>query len=416
VSVATTNGIRVEVVSAYLPERSSPRQRQFLFAYHVTIANVGDEVAQLQSRRWVVTDGNLRELRGVTPRAIWSTGKAFVEGVARDAHACVFAPGYEGGHACGTLAMDAATALVPGGVAMKGTRVARVAGEAGAVDTAGGLSSATSGSLSGSIGRFQSRRTIRSGGEAYRARVSEIAATKYADLPPDVAAIVAEHEMLSVELGVETFQWARPLDADAILRLESETLAMRRHHNNLNGYAAHIDDELSLAILRADLSRNAAFELEAASVPSTARAATAGSRRARNYGETRTSTYPRAMRSRLSRAEPVPVPRVLSGTERDLLEGMLATPGTDVAAAQEIAQRIALVPGSYRLSSQGVRILLDETDQMSVFYHGTTRTLAIHPSFFPAWYDGMVASGAKKLADEQLRDWVRSIVHDTSPR
>jgi len=58
VSAATTRGIRVEVVSRYLPERSAPRQQQFLFAYHVTISNDGDEVAQLQSRRWVITDGN----------------------------------------------------------------------------------------------------------------------------------------------------------------------------------------------------------------------------------------------------------------------------------------------------------------------------------------------------------------------
>ncbi len=58
VSVATTRGIRVDVVSTYLPERSSPRQRQFLFAYHVTIANEGEEVAQLVSRRWVITDAN----------------------------------------------------------------------------------------------------------------------------------------------------------------------------------------------------------------------------------------------------------------------------------------------------------------------------------------------------------------------
>jgi ApaG protein len=58
VSVATTHGIRVEVVSRYLPERSSPRLRQYLFAYHITISNEGEEVAQLQSRRWVITDGN----------------------------------------------------------------------------------------------------------------------------------------------------------------------------------------------------------------------------------------------------------------------------------------------------------------------------------------------------------------------
>ena len=56
--MATTNGIRIEVVSSYLPEKSFPRQRQYLFAYHVTIANIGDETAQLQSRRWVITDGN----------------------------------------------------------------------------------------------------------------------------------------------------------------------------------------------------------------------------------------------------------------------------------------------------------------------------------------------------------------------
>jgi ApaG protein len=61
VSVATTQGIRVEVVSRYLPERSSPPQRQYLFAYHVTIDNEGEEVAQLVSRRWIITDGNGEE-------------------------------------------------------------------------------------------------------------------------------------------------------------------------------------------------------------------------------------------------------------------------------------------------------------------------------------------------------------------
>jgi len=58
VSDTTTNGVRIQVVSRFLPERSSPRLRQFLFAYHVTISNHGDEVAQLLSRRWVITDGN----------------------------------------------------------------------------------------------------------------------------------------------------------------------------------------------------------------------------------------------------------------------------------------------------------------------------------------------------------------------
>jgi ApaG protein len=66
VSVATTNGIRIEVVSRFLPEGSAPRQRQFLFAYHVTIANVGEEVAQLLSRKWIVAnaDGEVQTVEG----------------------------------------------------------------------------------------------------------------------------------------------------------------------------------------------------------------------------------------------------------------------------------------------------------------------------------------------------------------
>ena len=49
------------MVSRYLPERSSPSERQYLFAYFVTIDNEGEEVAQLVSRRWVITDGNGEE-------------------------------------------------------------------------------------------------------------------------------------------------------------------------------------------------------------------------------------------------------------------------------------------------------------------------------------------------------------------
>jgi ApaG protein len=66
VSVTTTNGIRVEVNSMYLRDRSSPRDNQFLFAYHVTISNEGVETAQLRSRHWIITDadGDVREVKG----------------------------------------------------------------------------------------------------------------------------------------------------------------------------------------------------------------------------------------------------------------------------------------------------------------------------------------------------------------
>jgi ApaG protein len=60
-SVATTRGIRVEVESVYIPERSAPEMSQYFFAYRVRISNVGSETAQLISRRWVITDGDGRE-------------------------------------------------------------------------------------------------------------------------------------------------------------------------------------------------------------------------------------------------------------------------------------------------------------------------------------------------------------------
>lgn len=65
-SDATTQGIRVQVRSAYLPERSSPGERRFLFAYFVRISNVGGVRAQLVSRTWIITDadGNEQQVTG----------------------------------------------------------------------------------------------------------------------------------------------------------------------------------------------------------------------------------------------------------------------------------------------------------------------------------------------------------------
>ena len=65
-SDATTQGIRVQVRSAYLPERSAPGDRRFLFAYFVRISNVGGVRAQLVSRTWIITDadGNEQQVTG----------------------------------------------------------------------------------------------------------------------------------------------------------------------------------------------------------------------------------------------------------------------------------------------------------------------------------------------------------------
>jgi len=59
-SDTTTHGVRVEVRSAYLPERSSPGDSQYLFAYRIRITNAGEETVQLLSRHWIITDGDGR--------------------------------------------------------------------------------------------------------------------------------------------------------------------------------------------------------------------------------------------------------------------------------------------------------------------------------------------------------------------
>jgi len=51
-----TNGFRITVRPAFLPDQSSAERRQFVFAYFVRIENVGARAAQLLSRRWHIHD------------------------------------------------------------------------------------------------------------------------------------------------------------------------------------------------------------------------------------------------------------------------------------------------------------------------------------------------------------------------
>lgn len=63
---ATTRQIRVTVVPTYLDDRSAPQDGHFVWAYEVTIENMGAETVQLLSRHWKITDarGELHEVRG----------------------------------------------------------------------------------------------------------------------------------------------------------------------------------------------------------------------------------------------------------------------------------------------------------------------------------------------------------------
>ena len=61
-----THGIRVTVQPAFLREHSRPHAGQYVFGYRVRIENVGDQPAQLVSRRWEIHDsaGDDTEVEG----------------------------------------------------------------------------------------------------------------------------------------------------------------------------------------------------------------------------------------------------------------------------------------------------------------------------------------------------------------
>jgi ApaG protein len=65
-SEAVTRGVRVQVASAYAPERSQPTSNQWFFLYTVTISNESADTVQLLTRHWIITDGagQVQEVRG----------------------------------------------------------------------------------------------------------------------------------------------------------------------------------------------------------------------------------------------------------------------------------------------------------------------------------------------------------------
>ena len=65
-SDATTEGVRVLVRSAFVPERSSAQLGRWFFTYTVRITNLGQTAARLRSRHWIIQDaeGRMEHVRG----------------------------------------------------------------------------------------------------------------------------------------------------------------------------------------------------------------------------------------------------------------------------------------------------------------------------------------------------------------
>ena len=64
-----SNKYRIEIqpVAHFIPDQSDPEENRYLFAYTITIRNVGEVPAQLVSCHWIITDAHdeVQEVRGL---------------------------------------------------------------------------------------------------------------------------------------------------------------------------------------------------------------------------------------------------------------------------------------------------------------------------------------------------------------
>ena len=78
----TTKNINITVNSYYLEEQSEPDEQHYVWAYQVTINNLGQDTVQLKNRYWKIIDSNgtKQEVRGegvVGEQPILNPGEKF---------------------------------------------------------------------------------------------------------------------------------------------------------------------------------------------------------------------------------------------------------------------------------------------------------------------------------------------------
>lgn len=74
--------IKVSPRSFFVQEQSDPRSNRYVFAYTITITNIGQVPARLIGRHWIITDANgkIEEVRGkgvVGEQPLLKPGEAF---------------------------------------------------------------------------------------------------------------------------------------------------------------------------------------------------------------------------------------------------------------------------------------------------------------------------------------------------
>ena len=94
--------VAVSAVPQYIAEQSDPARDNYVFAYTITIENVGTVAAQLISRHWIITDavGEEQEVRGlgvVGRQPLLQPGEKFVytSGCQLDTPVCTMRGSYQ---------------------------------------------------------------------------------------------------------------------------------------------------------------------------------------------------------------------------------------------------------------------------------------------------------------------------------
>ena len=65
-SDVVTDGIRIQAAAQFLPEESDASKARYVFAYKITMTNVGERAARLLARHWIIVDadGKREDVRG----------------------------------------------------------------------------------------------------------------------------------------------------------------------------------------------------------------------------------------------------------------------------------------------------------------------------------------------------------------
>jgi len=65
-SDVVTDGIRIQAAAQFLPEESDASKKRYVFAYKITMTNLGERRARLVARHWIIVDseGRRNDVRG----------------------------------------------------------------------------------------------------------------------------------------------------------------------------------------------------------------------------------------------------------------------------------------------------------------------------------------------------------------